>query len=117
MPPPPLRARLAHMLDAMVQIETHTAGLDFEEFAKDRFRQLGIERCLEIVSEASRHVPDGIKARYTHIPWRQVGDIGNRLRHAYHAVDSAIVWEIVNGELLELRRFVNELIQEPDRNS
>src|SRR5437762_12035974 len=86
---PPLSARLSHVLDAIGQIEENTEGLSFQQFSRDKFRQLGVERCLEIISEASRHVPEDIKLRYNAVPWRRIADIGNRLRHAYHAVSSA----------------------------
>ena len=100
---PSIAERLSHILEAIAHIERNTAGLDLELFRADRFRQLGVERCLEIISEASRHIPDDAKARHPQIPWRRVGDIGNRIRHAYHAVDSEIVWEIVTGELAVLK--------------
>jgi uncharacterized protein with HEPN domain len=57
-------------------------------------------------------VPDDIKLRYGAVPWRQIADIGNRLRHAYHAVDSAIVWEIAMIELPEFRRVIEEIMNE-----
>jgi uncharacterized protein with HEPN domain len=109
---PSLRDRLSHILEVIAQIEANTQGLSFDEFRADRFRQLGVERCLEIISEASRHIPEEIKARHPNIPWRRLGDMGNRLRHAYHAVDSGIVWEIVTVELNELRRVVDEVIRD-----
>jgi uncharacterized protein with HEPN domain len=111
---PPLSARLSHVVDAIARIEANIKNLSFEEFRSDRFRQLGIERCLEIISEASRYVPDEIKARHSELPWRRVADIGNRLRHAYHAVDSAIIWEIVTRELPEFRRIIERIIQESE---
>ena len=96
--------RLEHMLEAIGQIESHTAGIvDEKAFATDRFRQLGIERCLEIVSEASRHIPAEQTAMHPEIPWRQLADIGNRIRHSYHAVDSGIVWAIITNELPKLK--------------
>lgn len=52
-PSPP--ESLAHILEAIRQIENNTTGLTLEDVKKDRFRQLGIESCLEIVSEASRY--------------------------------------------------------------
>ncbi|MDE2260959.1 MAG: DUF86 domain-containing protein [Gammaproteobacteria bacterium] len=50
-----------HMLEAIANIELDTAGYDFERFRKDRrVRQL-VERNLEIVSEASRRLPQASK--------------------------------------------------------
>ncbi|MBL8906054.1 MAG: DUF86 domain-containing protein [Rhizobiales bacterium] len=100
------------MLEAIAQIEANIENLGFEEFRADRFRQLGIERCLEIISEASRHIPAAVKARHGTVPWRRIGDIGNRLRHAYHAIDSAIVWNIVTGELRDLKQTLEEIMRE-----
>lgn len=101
---PTLSERLMHMLEAIGHIESKIEGLSLSQFRNDRFLQLGIERCLEIISEASRHIPEDTKDRYPNIPWRQVADIGNRIRHAYHAIDAEIIWEIANGELAELKQ-------------
>ncbi|MGQ0672544.1 MAG: HepT-like ribonuclease domain-containing protein [Hyphomicrobium sp.] len=83
--------RLQHILTAIQDIEMHTSGLTLADFRADRFRRMGVERCLEIISEASRHIPQTLKDLHPEIPWVRVADIGNRIRHAYHAVDSEIV--------------------------
>jgi uncharacterized protein with HEPN domain len=114
---PTLTERLEHMFEAIGHIETNTAGMDLDQFRQDRFRQFGVERCLEIISEASRHIPDDVKALHPEIPWRQVADIGNRVRHAYHAVDSEIVWAIVTGELRELKAALSAIRDEEDGSS
>jgi uncharacterized protein with HEPN domain len=48
------------------------------------------------------------------IPWRKMVDFGNRLRHAYHRVDAAIVWSIVENELPPLKAFVARVIREEE---
>jgi uncharacterized protein with HEPN domain len=103
------------MLEAITEVEVHMAGLRLEDLQADRFRQLGIERCIEIISEASRHIPDEAKARHPEIPWRRVADIGNRLRHAYHAIDTEIIWEIATVELRDLRNAIEKLVVEPGK--
>ena len=41
--------------------------------------------------------------------------MGNRIRHAYHAVDSEIIWEIVVGVLRGLHNALTEIARkEPD---
>jgi len=115
---PTLEERLEHMLEAIIQIETHTANVDEAAFAADRFRRFGIERCLEIISEASRHIPVDHTANHTEIPWRRLADIGNRIRHSYHAVDSGIVWAIVTNELPALKaalRAITEAARPPSK--
>ena len=109
---PSSKESLAHILEAIGEIEVNTAGLTLEDFKQDRFRQHGIERCLEIISEASRHIPDGLQRAHPQIPWKRVADIGNRIRHAYHAVDSEIIWEIVAGELRQLRLVIEKMMKE-----
>jgi len=68
-----------------------------------------IERCIEIVSEATRHIPKHIAARYPHIPWRQIVGIGNVLRHSYDIVDDRIIWEIATVHFPALRTVVVEI--------
>nr|WP_294507592.1 HepT-like ribonuclease domain-containing protein [uncultured Rhodopila sp.] len=43
-------------------------------------------RCLEIISEASRRLPEEMKSRHPSIPWRNVGAAGNIFRHEYEKV-------------------------------
>ncbi len=108
---PSTAERLHHILEAIGDIEGKTSGLTRDEFKRDRFLRLGVERCLEIISEASRHIPQGLKAAHSEIPWVRVADIGNRIRHAYHAVDGDIVWEIIATELQPLRRAIEVMAQ------
>ena len=107
--------RLDHILDAIAQIETATAGMSKGAFEANRFVRLGVERCIEIISEAVRHLPDDWKSRHTQISWRQVADIGNRIRHAYHAVDSEIIWAIVEVDLVDLKMAIEAMKQPNDR--
>ncbi|WP_366509678.1 HepT-like ribonuclease domain-containing protein [Mesorhizobium sp.] len=45
-----------------------------------------VQRGTEIISEASRALPDEVKALQPDIPGRQVRTIGNVLRHEYHGL-------------------------------
>jgi uncharacterized protein with HEPN domain len=73
------------------------AGFSFESFVHDRRTGYATTRCLEIISEASRRLPDEIKTRHPHLPWLQIAAAGNVYRHNYEDVLEQIVWATVHG--------------------
>lgn len=87
-------------------IRRSTAGITIDAFRDDLTKRLAVERCLEIISEASRHVPESARARHPEIPWEKVKAIGNVLRHAYQRVDYDIIWETAIRDLDPLQRAI-----------
>lgn len=71
-----------------------------------------MERALEIICEAARHVPDAVKAQNPEIDWRGMQDFGNLLRHAYHRVDVNRVLKIAAEDLPPLRDFVEKVLKD-----
>lgn len=87
--------RLTDIQDAVRGVLGLTSAASFESFAHDWGMQRAVERALEIISEASRHLPDEYKASRPEIPWRQIAAIGNLLRHEYQRTDSLTVWNML----------------------
>lgn len=92
-----------NLLEAIRAIDDDIAGLDAERFVADRCARQLVERNLEIISEASRHLPRDMKEREPDIPWDAIAGIGNVLRHDYHRADPVILWETCRGDLPPLR--------------
>ena len=107
--PPTLSDRVCHILDAIDAIDRALIGKSREDYAGDLILRLAVERLLEIVCEASRHIPRDAKAREPAIAWDKMIDFGNRLRHAYHRVDADIVWTVVTDDLPPLKAFVERV--------
>ncbi len=103
------RLYLEEILEAVANIEADTEGLDLGRFRADRrVRQL-VERNIEIISEASRRIPDNFKATEPDIPWTEIAGIGNVLRHDYGAVRPEILWGVRANRLLPLRLAVERI--------
>jgi uncharacterized protein with HEPN domain len=66
-------------------------GLPFEKFQNSRLRFYAVTRALEIISEASRRLPDELYERHPHLPWRSIQDVGNFYRHEYDNVAESCV--------------------------
>jgi uncharacterized protein with HEPN domain len=94
---------VAHILEAMSNIELDTEGYDFAKFRKDRRARQLVERNLEILSEASRRLPEELKEREHEIPWRQIAGIGNILRHEYHHTYPSVLWDTCQKDLQPLK--------------
>jgi uncharacterized protein with HEPN domain len=94
---------LRHILEAIANIETDIAGYDFEKFRADRRTRQLVERNLEILSEASRRLPNEYKDREVQIPWRAIAGIGNVLRHDYHETYPTVLWDTCKKDLQPLK--------------
>lgn len=68
-------------------------GHTFETLQADEKSLYALVRSLEIISEASRRVPDEANARHPHIEWREMAAGGNVYRHHYEDVTARRVWK------------------------
>lgn len=102
---------LEDILEAIGQAETAVAGLTLEQFSNAEHWQTryAVQRCIEIISEASRHIPQAQKDAYPHIPWREIAGIGNILRHEYRFVADEVIWNTVQGDFSELKAVLIEM--------
>ena len=97
---------LAHILDAIHQIEIYTAGLDYDQFLEIRLVQDGVIRQLEIIGEASRNLSVDFQTQHPETPWPAIISLRNRLIHAYFEVNLGVVWDILQNDIPSLKRNV-----------
>ncbi|MGH9660131.1 MAG: HepT-like ribonuclease domain-containing protein [Bryobacteraceae bacterium] len=95
--------RLKDIVDNIDAIRAFTSGMAHDDFAADRKTIYAVTRALEIISEASRRLPDDLKLRHPAIDWPAMAAAGNIYRHEYEVVDEALVWHTVQNSLTGLR--------------
>lgn len=102
---------LAALRDISHHIELATrfaGGLEYETFRSDLRTVYAVTRCLEIVSEASRRLPDELKARHPSISWKDIAGAGNIYRHDYEDVSAQHVWATIQIDLPPLGDVVEQ---------
>ena len=82
-----------------------------EHFKDDERTLYAVTRCLEIVSEASRRLPDDVKARHPDVPWSRMAGAGKVYRHDYEDVLASILWNTVRHHLHSLDDAVRKEIE------
>lgn len=104
-------ARLRDIAEALENIRQLLDEKLYADIENDAFCKAAFERFLEIISEASRHVPQAMQELAPDIEWARLRGLGNVLRHAYNRVDPQLLWGFhENGQLSRLQDAVTMLI-------
>jgi len=103
--------RLRDILENIDAVAEMMAGVELAAYRQDLKLRRAVERCVEIVSEASRRIPDELKVEFSGQPWPEISAIGNLLRHSYERIDDLIMWKIATRSLPELRRVIVAMIE------
>ena len=113
----PSRTAIAALRDILHHIDLarrFVEGLERPAFIEDTRTVYAVTRCLEIISEASRRLPDALKVRHPGIPWKQMAGAGNVYRHDYEDVAARYVWDTVLRDLPPLRAVIQHEIDALD---
>src|SRR5947207_15961628 len=106
MPSKPIDTALRDILHHIELAANFSVGFDRASFKQDVKTVYAVTRCLEIISEASRRLPDDLQARHPSIAWRDMAGAGNVYRHDYEDVAAQHVWDTVQIDLPPLRAVV-----------
>jgi uncharacterized protein with HEPN domain len=99
---------ISDLLETIERVETKTYGRTFAEFEND-WELKFVQRAIEIISEASRRLPEEFKATRPEIEWRSIAGIGNVLRHEYHTISDKVIWDVVRLELPALKTAIESI--------
>jgi uncharacterized protein with HEPN domain len=108
-----MERKVAHtihdILETIDRVRWRTAGKTFEEFEADWEFRFVVQRAIEIISEATRRLPDELKVLRPEIDWRSVAGIGSVLRHDYHTISNKVIWDVVQADLPLLKTAVEAI--------
>jgi len=104
------KVRLRHILDAILEIESYSFNTDFSGFMENSMMRFACIKQMEIIGEASNHISEETKAKFSTIQWSQIIGMRNIFIHEYFGIDLRLVWEIIKVDLPGLKEKVSEIL-------
>ncbi len=85
------RLYLEEMLNACEKIRRYVGGLDAEGFVADEKTYDAVMRNLEILGEASKHVPTSTRSLLTEVEWRKISGLRDVVAHDCFGIDDDLI--------------------------
>lgn len=105
------KARLMHILDAIIEIETYLTNTDFTSFLNNSMMRFACIKQMEIIGEASNHLSEDVKSMFnSSVEWSQIVGMRNIFVHEYFGIDSSLVWEIIKNDLPDLKDKIQQIV-------
>jgi uncharacterized protein with HEPN domain len=95
-------AYLWDMVDAAEAVRQFVRGRGFEDYVRDRMLRGAVERHIEIIGEAARHLSQAFRDAHPEIPWRKIIVQRHVLAHDYGEIKHERVWAVATVHIPEL---------------
>ena len=105
---------LRHMLAEADYLAEQSAKLERDAFLQDETLKRAFVRSVEIIGEATKHVPDDFRMQHPEFEWRAMAGMRDRLIHGYFGVDYELVWDVVVNKIPTLRGQLMQLLGESE---
>lgn len=104
------RIYVVHILECIARIEEYIqAGKG--EFETDTRTQDAVVRNLQVLSQSILRISEPIRVRYPAVDWRGIAAFRNVVVHDYLGLDLHQIWDIVGGNLPELKGQMEVILQ------
>ncbi|MBN2345810.1 MAG: DUF86 domain-containing protein [Candidatus Aminicenantes bacterium] len=98
------------ILDYMDRAEAHIKDVNFKEFTRNNKTCDAVIRCIEVIGEATKNVPERIRSKYPAIPWSDMAGMRDKIIHCYFVVDFENVWLVVKEEIPKLKPLIKQVL-------
>ena len=92
-------------------IEAFTTRMSFEEFVDDNKTISAVLYKFAIMGEATKMLPDEVRAEYPDIPWRSIAGLRDKVIHGYIGVDYELLWETIELKIPAVIRCLHTILE------
>ncbi len=103
------------IIENMEKAEIFIGDMTYEDFSKDAKTSYAVVRCLEIIGEASKNIPQGIRRKYAEIPWKKMAGMRDKIIHFYFGVKFKTVWVTVKEDIPRLKPLIERVLEDLEK--
>jgi uncharacterized protein with HEPN domain len=100
------------LLENIKHAENFTEDVTYEEFIKDKKTSYAVVRCIEIIGEAAKNIPDDVIERYPDIPWKKMAGMRDKISHFYFGIDMKKVWLAVKRDIPKIKPQIKKILKD-----
>lgn len=104
------------ILENMERAERFVVEMTYEEFVKEEMANFAVIRCIEIMGEAAKHIPDSVRDKYPKIPWRDIAGMRDKVIHFYFGVNLERVWLVVKEDIPQIKPHITKVLEDLKRD-
>jgi uncharacterized protein with HEPN domain len=84
-----------HILERVERIESFTYGKVEDDFLNSILLQDAVIRNFEVIGEATKNISAEFKNTHSHIEWKKIARMRDKLIHHYTVVDIEFIWTTI----------------------
>ncbi|EKE05807.1 MAG: hypothetical protein ACD_19C00176G0029 [uncultured bacterium] len=101
-----------HIKDSCNRIGRFIRGVSYSKLLGDELIQNAVIRQLEVIGEATRQIPQEVRAKYKQVNWDDIVGMRDKLVHDYIGVDLEVVWKASTTDVPILRKLILKILKE-----
>lgn len=98
------------------KIEKYLDGVSKKDFLQNEMLQDALIRNIEIIGEASKNLSEEIRETNSHIYWRDIMRMRDKIVHHYFRINLEIVWQTATRDIPKLKPEIEKMLETKSEN-
>ncbi len=103
---------LSDIVENMEKARRFIGDMSYDEFVTNEMTCYAVIRCLEIIGEAVKNVPQEIRARRLEVSWKDLAGLRDKCIHLYLGINHRRIWQVVKEDIPKYLTPIQTLIKE-----
>ena len=95
----PIGYYIQDIVDAMAAAGSFIEEMSYDEFIADQKTVYASIRAIQIIGEAAKKVPEVVRVKYPHVPWREMAGMRDKVTHEYFGVQMMVLWNALKDDI------------------